>query len=412
MRHLGVPVLCLALALSACGGGEAPTAPGAAAPAPGVDLQNRVLRMGALNDESGPVAVIGRPYAFGKRILTAEINAGGSGLLPEGWKVELIERDHGYNPQRSVQTYNEIRDQVLFFSTSFGTPNTLPLIPMLRRNQQVAFPASSASKLLETRLTPILSASYKMESLRAMDFAVADAGGAGKVRAAIVYQHDDYGQDGLEGWLTAARHHGVAIVARETYTPGQADFTATITALRRAGATHVMLTTVPSATAPLLGTAAQLGYDPMFLGNSASWIDRFFDPGVVPSSVFNRYWNVSAQRIWGEDIPVMRRFLAAYEKYGKGKVSPDGYIFASYVQGMVAVEVFRRALAAGEPTRAGYLNALQTLGDYTAEGALIEPLDLSREPYSTGSMTRVLKPDFSARQWQVVSDYAAPQALQ
>jgi ABC-type branched-subunit amino acid transport system substrate-binding protein len=415
MRSASPLALCLSLVvvlgLSACGQGEAP-ADRAAPSTPGVDLQNKVLRIGALNDESGPVAVIGRPYAFGKRILAAEINAGGSGLLPEGWKVELIERDHGYNPQRSVQTYNEIREQILFLATSFGTPNTLPLIPMLRRNDMVAYPASAASKLQETRLTPILSASYRMESLRAMDFAVADAGGADQVRAAIVYQHDDYGQDGVEGWLAAARHHGVEVVAKETYTPGQADFTATVTALRRAGATHVMLTTVPSATAPLLGTAAQLGYAPMFIGNSASWIDRFFDPGVVPSSVFARYWNVSAQRIWGEDIPVMRRFLAAYEKYGKGKVAPDGYIFASYVQGMIAVEVFRRALEAGAPTRAGYLQALQTLHDYTAEGALIEPVDFRQEPYRTSSMTRVLKPDFEARKWQVITDYAVPQTLQ
>jgi ABC-type branched-subunit amino acid transport system substrate-binding protein len=112
MRSASPLALCLSLVvvlgLSACGQGEAP-ADRAAPSTPGVDLQNKVLRIGALNDESGPVAVIGRPYAFGKRILAAEINAGGSGLLPEGWKVELIERDHGYNPQRSVQTYNEIR---------------------------------------------------------------------------------------------------------------------------------------------------------------------------------------------------------------------------------------------------------------------------------------------------------------
>jgi hypothetical protein len=76
------------------------------------------------------------------------------------------------------------------------------------------------------------------------------------------------------------------------------------------------------------------------------------------------------------------------------------------------VEVFRRALVAGAPTRAGYLQALQTLHDYTAEGALIEPVDFRQEPYRTSSMTRVLKPDFEARKWQVITDYAVPQTLQ
>lgn len=378
---------------------------------PGVDLERKLLRMGALNDESGPVAVIGRPYAVGKRILAHEINAGGSGLLPEGWRLELVERDHAYNPQRSVQTFNEIRDQVLFLGTSFGTPNTLPLVPMLRRYDLVAFPASSASKFLETTLTPIIAPSYKIEGLRALDYAIEHAGSAEAVKAGIVYQHDDYGQDSYDGFTEAAKARGVTIVARETYQPGQADFTATITALRRAGATHVMLATVPSATAPLLGTAAQLNYAPLFLGISASWVDRFFDPAVVPSSVFDNYLWVSGQRFIGEDFPAMRRFMAAYEAYPREKPAPDLYMLASYVQGLVAVEAFRRALEAGDTSRAGYRRALSTLKDFTAEGALHEPLNLATEPYATGRQVRVLKPDFVNRSWIVASDWAAPTTL-
>ena len=91
-------MLCAAvLTLLGCSGGST-----GAAGVPGVDLERKLLRIGALNDESGPVAAIGRPYALGKRLLAAEINAGDSGLLPDGWTVELVERDHGYN-QRSHQ---------------------------------------------------------------------------------------------------------------------------------------------------------------------------------------------------------------------------------------------------------------------------------------------------------------------
>lgn len=402
-RPLGF-VLASVVLLSACG--DKSTAEGSG---PGVDLERKVLRIGALNDESGPVAAIGRPYAQGKRILVHEINRGDSGLLPEGWTVELVERDHGYNPQRSVQTFNEIRDQVLFLATSFGTPNTLPLVPMLRRNDMVAFPASSASKLLESTLTPISAPTYAIEGKRALDYAIESAGGADQVKAAIVYQHDDYGQDGYDGWLAAAAHLGVEVVARETYTPGQADFTATVTSLRRAGATHVMLATVPSATAPLLGTAAQLNFAPTFIGISASWIDRFFDPSVVPPSVFDRFVWVAGQRFIGEDLPALKRFEAAYAAYPGTKDPAEAYMFASYIQGMVAIEGFRRALEAGDATRAGYRRALASLTDFTANGALNEPMNLSAEPYSSGREVRVLKPDFAKRAWTVLSDYATAQ---
>lgn len=398
-------MVCAAvLTLMGCGDGGT-----GAAGVPGVDLERQILRIGALNDESGPVAAIGRPYALGKRLLAAEINAGDSGLLPDGWTVELVERDHGYNPQRSVQTFNEIRNDVLFLGTSFGTPNTLPLLPMLKRHELVAFPASSASKLLETTLTPILAPSYKIEGARALEVAIEMAGGADAVKAAVVYQHDDYGQDGYDGWVAAAAHHGVEVVARQTYTPGQADFTATITALRRAGATHVLLASVPSATAPILGTAAQLNYQPVFLGISAAWIDRFFDPSVVPPSVFDRYVHVTGQRFIGEDFPAMQRFQAARTRFDiGGDLGNDSYAFGSYVQGLVGVEAFRRALAANDVSRAGFRRALATLTDYTAEGTFAEPLDFSTEPYSTGGMTRALKLDPAARSWTVISDFAAP----
>ena len=136
--------LLLALGLAACGGSETPPA-GDADQEPeapglktdvGVDAAAKVIKIGALNDESGPAAAIGKPFANGKRLLAARINAGGSGLLPEGWKVELVEKDHAYNPQNSVQAFNEIKGDVLFIGTSFGTPNTLPLRPHLEKEKR------------------------------------------------------------------------------------------------------------------------------------------------------------------------------------------------------------------------------------------------------------------------------------
>ncbi len=134
----------------------------------GVNVEEGIIRIGVLNDESGPAAVIGRPFAIGKRLLAAHVNAGDSGILPEGWTIELVERDHGYNPQQSVAAYNEIKDDVLFIGTSFGTPNTLPLRPMLERDGVVAFPASLSSEMAADVHTPPVGPSYKVEAMRAM----------------------------------------------------------------------------------------------------------------------------------------------------------------------------------------------------------------------------------------------------
>lgn len=400
--------LALILGLAACSSGENG---GGATRLHGVDLENKIVRIGALNAESGPVAVIGKPYAVGKRMLAAQINDGRSGLLPEGWKVELIERDHGYNPQRSVQLFNEIRDDVLFIATSFGTPPTLPLRPMLERNKIVAFPASLSSKMAEFAWTPPIAPSYVVEAQRALDWVINTAGGTEGVKLGVIYQQDDYGKDGLDGWKAAAQHYGLTLAAEETYAPGQADFTAPVNALKQAGATHVMLATVPSATGPILGTASQLDYNPVWIGNTPSWIDRFFDPEVIPAKIFKNYYMVTGLPYWGEPSNFMKQFLELYEKYGRDQSPPDGYILMSYLQGRVAIEALRLAISRNDLTREGYLTALQTLKDYNVDGAVAYSLSMTTVPYVVGVETRVLKPVMDKRNWQLIAPYKAPAAL-
>ncbi len=371
----------------------------------GVDIATRTIRVGALNDETGAAAVIGKPFALGKRIVAATVNAGGSGLLPEGWRLELVERDHQYSPQKSVQAYNEIAGDVLFIATSFGTPNTLPLRPMLQRDGLIAFPASLSSKMGEHNNTPPLGASYEIEARRALDWAVDAAGGSAGVKAAIIYQQDDYGQDGLRGWRAAAARHKVEVVSAQAVSPTQKDFTAVVSAVKEAGATHVLLTVLPGATGPILSTAAGLGFAPTWIGNTPSWIDAFFDKLPAPL-VANFYW-VTSLAFWGEDTRGMMQFLAAWERYGEDRGAPDFYVLNSYAQGLVMVEAARLAIASGDITRAGFEAALHGIQGFDA-GGLTRPLDLTHVPYVTGRSTRILRPDMPRRTWREVAPYAAP----
>lgn len=408
-------VCAAALTLVACGGGETP-APEADAPdAPtlkadkGVDVEAKTIKIGALNDESGPGAAIGKPYAAGKRLVAARINAGNSGLLPEGWTVELVERDHGYNPQKSVQAYNEIKDEVLFVGTSFGTPNTLPLREMLVRDGTMAFPASLSSAMAQHQHTPPLGPDYAVEAERAMDWLVGKEGGADTIKAAIVYQKDDYGTDGLKGWTAAAKRHGVEIVTEQTVAPGQKDMAAVVTGLKDAGATHVLLTVLPSATGPVLGTAAQMKYMPTWVGNTPAWIDAFFVPEVIPSAVFTNYYQANGIPYWGEDVPGMKDFLATWDAGGKDMGNPDFYVLASYIQGLTQIEAAKRAIEAGDITREGYKTQVKSLKGFDL-GGMIQPIDLSGDPYVVGTNTRILKPDFEKKSWTEVAPYAAPGA--
>jgi ABC-type branched-subunit amino acid transport system substrate-binding protein len=390
-------------ALTACGGDGGGGAE--AAGAPGVDLENQVVRVGLINDLSGPAAAIGRPVQLGYEILYQQVNAGGTGLLPEGWTVEWVTRDHGYNPQQAVQMYNEISEDVSFLGMTFGTPTTLPLHPMLARDNMLATPVSLSSRTGTNRFTPPITATYRTEAMRAVDWAVEHAGP--EVKLGIVYQQDDYGQDALEGLEVEAEFHGAEIVARQAINPGQADFTAVVSALQSAGAEYVMLGILPGATGPLLGTAAQLGYAPTWMGNGPAWLDAFFDPDVIPPAIFENYRWVTSPPYWGEDVAGMPAFLEAYETYGASEMEPDYYIITGYMWASFSVEVIRRALEAGDLTREGLMDAVASIDGWDIN-QLYPPISLTSAPYDASRLVRVLRPVMAERSWEVVSDYATP----
>ena len=375
----------------------------------GVDAQKKVIKIGILNDESGPASVIGKPFGAGKAILAAQINAGKSGLLPEGWTVELVKRDHAYNPAKSQSAFDEIKNDVLFLGLSFGTPPTLPLKPFLKKNNIVAFPASLSSLMASDPLTPPAGPSYRVEAQRAMDWAVADAGKASKVKAAIIYQQDDYGKDGLEGWKMSAKKHGVKVVVERAIKPGQKSMVSEIKLLKKKKVTHIYLAVLPSATGPILGTAAKMKLKGVkWIGSTPAWLDAFFAHPKLPAPVFKDFYWANGMPYWGEKVSGMDSFLKAFEMYGKG-ARADFYLLMSYVQGLMSIEAAKRAIEAGDLTRAGYLKALKGLKKWSA-GGLLQPLDMSATPYVVSTKTRILKPDFAKKSWTVAADYAHPSA--
>jgi ABC-type branched-subunit amino acid transport system substrate-binding protein len=395
--------LAVVLLVAACG---------EQAPVPaGIDAGRKTITVGLLVDRSGPVASIGRPWLAGMRVLAREVNAGGSGYLPEGWRIELLERDHGYDPARAVEAFHEIRDHVLYIGTSFGTPNTLPLRPLLARHRVVAFPASLSAQMGQFEYTPPIGPPYGLEVMRAVDFAGQQAGGPAGVRLGLVYQEDDYGTEAREAARAAATRLGVTLAAEKAYTPGQADYSDVVQALQEAGVTHVMLATVPSATSPILAVASARAYRPVWIGGSPSWTDRFFDNRIVPPAIFENFHWLSPFTFWGEKVPVMGRFLAAYEKFGREDAPPDHYVLVAYVVGMVQMQVLTRMIESGDLSRAGFLAALRGLKEYDTMGATPRPLDYTTFPYVAGTQIRVLKPDIARRSWTVAAPFAEPSTL-
>jgi len=351
----------------------------------GVDVAERRIRIGALNDESGPARSIGHPFSVGKRILAARVNAGGTGLLPEGWTIELVERDHGYATDRATRALADIADDVLFVGTSFGTEHTVALQQSLTEADLVAFPASLSTVLQGHPLTPPLGASYEDEARRAVDFVVAQADGR-PVRVAVVRQPDAYGEDVARGARRGARDWEIGPPLVLAASDGAEAIGARIVAEE---VTHVILGTLPPLTAALLEDARTRQSEVAFVGATPAWSDALVRRPDA-AALLARYHQTSSLPFWGEELPGMADFEAAFEAYAADEPE-DSYVLVSWAHGVVQLEAAAAAIEAGDVTRAGFRRALAGLHAVDA-GGLLGPFDLSRLPGPVTRRVRILEP--------------------
>jgi hypothetical protein len=107
----------------------------------------------------------------------------------------------------------------------------------------------------------------------------------------------------------------------------------------------------------------------------------------------------------------MPKFVAAYTKYGQDQSPQDSYLLHAYSRGLLAIELVRRGIEAGDLTREGLLAQIPKITGFDG-GGLFKPMDLAKFPYVTGTQTRVMRPDFDKKSWTVVGDWASPSALE
>jgi ABC-type branched-subunit amino acid transport system substrate-binding protein len=374
-----LPVAAVAvasLALGACGTGDADedadrTAAGSGSikVGPGVDAEAKTIRIGDLNALSGPAAALGSPVAAGHKAYFDALNARG-GI--DGWKIDLAVEDTGYQPQQHVQAFNQLKGDIAILN-SFGSPTTKAIQPQFQREKLVTIPASFDSIWGTDPTVAPVGTPYSIDVANALDY-VTD-GGAKPRKIGIIYQNDEYGTDGLRGFDAAKQALGFTDAGRQPYKPGDSDFTAQVQKLKAAGADTVVVTALPSATGPIVGTAATLGFTPQWILQGPSYIEQLITedgtakgkPTPVAAALKGAIVT-SFSAPWGsEDSPGMERLLSDQKQYAPDQ-TPSIYFALAYSQGKVAEQILRKAIAAGDLTREGILAAKENLGEVDLGG--------------------------------------------
>jgi ABC-type branched-subunit amino acid transport system substrate-binding protein len=365
----------LLLVLSGCASSSSGTSSSAIKAGTGVDVAKKTITLGILSPYSGPVAApIGVPLANGVKAYFHHVNDSGG---VDGFKVQFLEEDTQYNPQIEVQKYNQIHNQVLMIADSLGTPTTFAIKDLAAADHMLVSGATLSSALAREKYLVLVGTPYRLQVENAFDYVVNKLS-VKNPAVGIIYQNDEYGQDGLTGYKEAVSYYHLHDVGQATYAVTDTDFTAQVSQLKAAGAKYVFLTAIPTVTAGIIGTAFKLGYNPQWILQSPAFaLGLLAVPALVP--LLSKAWVVGQGATWGDtSVSGMAQLMQDVAKYYPNQ-KPDGYFEFGYSESAITYAILKKALDNNDITRDGLFRAFESLKTVDL-GGLYPPVNYGSSP--------------------------------
>jgi ABC-type branched-subunit amino acid transport system substrate-binding protein len=297
------------------------------------------------------------------------------------------------------------------FNQIFGTTIVQALLEQLKGDDMVAQPASLDSFWVrEQNLLPI-GGPFQIQAINGIDWYVTDGGGSEDSKICVLRQDDPYGEAGLEGVQFELDALGMDLVSEATFPSGNPDFTAQITQLKGDGCDAVWLTSTPLDTGSALGKAAELGFNPQWLGQAPTWIGALTDSPVLPYLQDHFVWVSEGPEHGDESAPGMAELERIQETYAPDQ-GPDVYFDFGYNEAKAVDQVLEAAVENGDLSHQGIIDAMNSIDEFKYDGLLGDypwgaPED--RNPPRTSSIFKV-DPSKPIGLSLVEADHEAPNA--
>ncbi len=383
---VGTAAVLLGLALGGCGtggesgGGDEGAAEGEVQAGPGVDPDAKTITIGYIGGLTGPAAALSQPMKAGMETCWEAIDDAG-GI--DGWTVEFLSEDSGYETQQHVQLFNQMKDDIALL-TSFGSPTTKAIQPLIEREGIVTVPQSWDSLWGADPLLAPIGTPFSIDVANGLDYVL--AGGAKTLRVGAIYQDDEGGADIMRGYDAALEAYGFEDVGRHPYKPGDTDYSAQVQRLKSAKADVVLMGGVPSASGPAVGTAASIGFTPQWLFIGPAFIEQLITEDGTPGSKKTPLAGALEGTLvtmfsvpWGDEAaPGMATMIEEQERYAPDQ-TPSVYYTVGYTDCKVQEAILRKAIASGDLSREGIQQAKLTLGPLDLQG-LAPDVEYTEEP--------------------------------
>jgi branched-chain amino acid transport system substrate-binding protein len=355
--------------------------------------------IGTILDLSGPVAAFGKQSRGGMQLRVDEINEQG-GI--NGRKLKLLVEDDGYDPKRAVLAAQKLvnQDKIFLMAGHIGTAHNNAAMPVQFEKNVINFlPITAAREMYEpfNRLKYSFAATYYDQIRMALPKLIKDKGAK---KVCTMYQDDEFGLEVERGAEAALKALNMEFTEKTSYKRGATDFSSQVAKMKAAGCDLVVLGTIIRETIGAIAEARKTGFNPTFLGSSASYTELIHKLGG--KAMDGLYATMTAQQPYLDDASQPIRFWA--NKY-KTKFGEDPTVFSVY--GYLIIDTFAKAAQKAGPnlTTDSFIKAMDTM--------VIEP-DMFGSPRVTYTATKRLGNDLSRLsqiqdgRWKVVSDYIKP----
>jgi len=279
------------------------------------------LKIGSLSPLTGSYAADGNDIANGARAAIAAIEKDGG--IPGFDKIELFAEDSACDPRQAVAAANKlVNEKVVGVVGAYCSSATIPAsealaeadIPMLT-------PASTSEKVTERGLPYMFRVCGRDDdqSIAAMKF-IKDV-----LKAKTIYIVDDkttYSQGLADNVEKLAAKDGVKVIAHDHVNQGDKDFSAVLTKIKDAKPDVLYMSLQNSASGALmLIQAKRTGVEAAIIGQDAVYHPQLME--IAKDAAEGMYLTFG---YIDETTPSYKKFVAAYEKFGK----PGAYSAYAY----------------------------------------------------------------------------------
>src|ERR1700736_4165544 len=313
----------------------------------------------------GPSSALGQGMRHGILAAFAEINAKGG---VHGRRLELVSRDDGYDPDRSVvQTTRLIeQDQAFALIGAVGTPTTTATVPIAAaKNVPFIGPFTGAAFLCAPDLHSVVNirASYAAEAEAWIKHLTEHL----HVKSiAIFYQDDSFVRDGLAGVKLALEKRRMELTAEGTFERNTKAVGSALRTLKRAEPEAVVMVGTYGPCAEFIKLAHKSGFSPIFVNISfvgANALAQELGPeadGQVVSQVVSFPWDRS--------VKVVADYQAA-ETALDPNMKPEFVSLEGYLAGRLVASALEET--GPNPTRAEMLGVINDVGRFDISGTIM-----------------------------------------